>query len=97
MQVAETFEPEQQAAEFVLPPKHTLNGVEPLPEDRLVEDWLAAAFGEFPAPGIRVDVWHHAAVEDRLPITPAIVNAIQAHDCSSQIEADGGGDPRHGW
>src|ERR1700681_1785553 len=97
MQVAETFEPEQQAAEFVLPAKHTLNGVEALLEDRLVEDWFAAAFREFPTPGIGVDVWHHAAVENRLPVSRAIVNAIQAHDCSSQIEADGGGDPRHHW
>jgi len=97
MQAAETFEPEQQAAEFVLPPKHTLNGVEPLLEDRLVEDWFAAAFGEFPAPGIRVDVWHHAAVEDRLPVTRAIVNAVQADNRFLKVNADGAGHSRHVW
>ena len=37
MQLAEVFEPEQQTAEFVLPAKHTLNGVEPFLEDRRVE------------------------------------------------------------
>ena len=45
MQLAEAFEAEQQAAEFVLPAKHTLNGIEPFLEDRRVEQWLAAAFG----------------------------------------------------
>jgi hypothetical protein len=36
MQRTEAFEPEQQMAEFVLPAKHTLNGVEQLLEDRRV-------------------------------------------------------------
>ena len=39
MQLAEAFEQEQQMAEFVLPPKRTLNGVEPFLEDRLIEKW----------------------------------------------------------
>jgi len=91
------FEPEQQAAELVLPAKHTLNGVEPLLEDRFVKEWLAAAFGGLSASGIGIDVRHHAAVEYRLPVSPAVVNAIQAHDSSSEIEADGTRDPRHHW
>ena len=69
MQLAEAFEPEQQAAEFVLSAKHTLDGVEPFLEDRRVEQWLAAAFGGLPVSGIRVDVRHHAAIENRLPVT----------------------------
>ena len=56
MQLAEAFEPEQQVPEFVLPAKHTLNGVEPFLEDRRVEQWLAASFGGLPVSGIRVDV-----------------------------------------
>ena len=40
MQLAETFEPEQQVAEFVLPAKHTLNGVEPFLEDRASKNGL---------------------------------------------------------
>ena len=52
MQLAETFEPEQQVAEFVLPAKHTLNGGEPFLEDRRVEKWLAAPFGGLPVSGI---------------------------------------------
>ena len=48
MQLAETFKPEQQAAEFVLPTKHALNGVKPFLEDLRVEKWLAAAFGGSP-------------------------------------------------
>ena len=56
MQLAEAFEPEQQMAEFVLPAKHTLNGIEPFLDDRLVEEWFAAAFCGLPVSGIRVDV-----------------------------------------
>ena len=54
MQFAEAFEPEQQVAEFVLPAKHTLNGVEPFLEDRRVEKWLAAAFDGLLVSGIGV-------------------------------------------
>src|SRR5690242_3537875 len=95
MQLAEAFEPAQQAAEFVLPAKHTLYGVEPFLEDRHVEQWLAAALGGLAVSGIEVDVRHHAAIEHRLPITRAIVNAIQAYDRAAKIEADGARDPRH--
>src|ERR1700731_4167664 len=95
MQLAEAFEPEQQVAEFVLPAKHTLNGVEPFLEDRRVEKWLAAAFGGLPGSWIRVDVRHHTAIENCLAVTRAIVNTIQAHDRAAKIEADGTRDPRH--
>ena len=74
MQPAEAFEPEQQAAELILPAKHALNGIEAFLEYVSIERRLPAKFGEFPPPGIGIDVGHHAAVEDRLPILPAIVN-----------------------
>ena len=96
MQLAETFEPEQQVAEFVLPAKHTFNGGEPFLEDRRVEKWLASAFGRLPVSGIRVDVRYHAAIENRLAVTRAIVNAIQAHDRAAKLQADGTRDPRPG-
>jgi hypothetical protein len=37
MQPDETFEPEQQAAEFILPTEHALNGIKPFLEDFSVE------------------------------------------------------------
>jgi hypothetical protein len=37
MQLVETFEPEQQAAEFILPTEHPLNGIKPFLEDLSVE------------------------------------------------------------
>ena len=95
MYLAEAFEPEQQAAKLILPTKHTLNGVEPLLEYRGIEERLAAAFRRFSASGIRIDVWHYAAVENRLPVAPAIVDAIKAHERASEIDADGVSDPRH--
>src|ERR1700730_3630733 len=75
MELAETLEPEKQAAELILPTEHALNGVEPLLEDRGVEERPGAAFRRFPASRVRVDVWHHAAIENRLPVTPAIIDA----------------------
>jgi hypothetical protein len=59
--------------------KQILNGIEPFLEDGLDEKRLAVAFEGLPVSGIRVDVWHHAAIENRLPVTRAIINAIQAH------------------
>ncbi len=44
MQLADALEAEQQPAEFVLPAKHTFNGVEPLLEYRGVKERLAPAF-----------------------------------------------------
>ena len=52
MQLAETFEPELQAAEFILPTKYTLNGVQPFLEDLSVEEWLAAAVCGSPRSGL---------------------------------------------
>ena len=69
--------------------------VEPFLEDRRIEKWFAATFGGLPVSRIGVDVRHHAAIENRLPVTRAIVNAIQAHDRAAKIEADGTRDPRH--
>src|ERR1700681_3726274 len=82
MQLTEPLESEQQAAELILPTKHALNGIEAFLEYVGVEQWFPATFGEFPASGIGIDVGNHAAVEDRLPVPPAIVNAIQADDRS---------------
>ena len=81
MQLAEAFESEQQMAEFVLPAKHTLNGAESFLEDCLIEKWLAAAFGGLPVSGIRVDVRYNAAIENRLPVTRAIVKALVQTVC----------------
>jgi hypothetical protein len=45
----------------------------------------------FLPPGIGIDVGHHAAVEDRLRILPAIVDPIQADNCSTQVDTNGTG------
>ena len=78
MQLAQSFEPQQQTPELILPPEYALDGVEPLFENGGVEDRLAAPLGGFCAAWIRVDVRNHAAIENRFAIYPAIVNAIQA-------------------
>ena len=93
--MTETFEAQQQAAEFILPAKYALNGVEPLLEDFFVEKWLVAALAGSPASGIGIDVRHHTAIENRLAVTPAIVDTIEADDRAAKIEFDEGSDPRH--
>ena len=44
---------------------------------------------------IRVDVRNHAAIENRFAIYPAIVDAIQADNCSLKIKTDSIRDARH--
>ena len=51
MQLTEALEAKQQAAKFVFPPKHPLNGIKSLIENSLVEEWLAASFGVLRARG----------------------------------------------
>src|SRR3984893_8137129 len=97
MQLTEPLEPEQQAAELILPTKHALNCIEAFLEYCSIEQWFPATFDEFPASGIGIDVGNHAAVEDRLPVPPAIVNAIQADDRSLKVKASGTGGPHHVW
>ena len=54
MQLAEALEPEQQAAELILPAEHALNGAKSLLEDLNVEKSLATAFSTTLAPWMRV-------------------------------------------
>jgi hypothetical protein len=95
MQLAEAFESKQQATELILPTKHTLDGMEAFVEYVSIEDRLAATFGGFPAPGIGIYVRNHATIENRLPIKPAIVDAIQADDCPLKIKANSIGHSHH--
>ena len=95
MQLAQSFEPQQQTPELILPSEYALDGVEPLFENGGVEDRLAAPLGGFSAAWIRVDVRNHAAIENRFAIYPAIVDAIQADNCSLKIKTDSIRDARH--
>ena len=60
----------------------------PLLEDgRLEEDRLATPLGLLSTARIGVNVGNHAAVEDRLAVGPAIVDAIEADDGAAEIHA----------
>src|SRR5271166_635138 len=97
MKLAETLESEKQAAELILPTKHALDGIEAFLEYVSIEQRLPATFGEFPASGIGIDIGNHAAVEDRLPVLPAIVGAVQADNRSLKVKANRTGCPHHVW
>src|SRR5271157_655642 len=62
------------------PGKHPLDRPEALFENGRLEDRLAAPLRLLSAAGIGVDVGNHAAVEDRLAVGPAVVDAIEADD-----------------
>src|ERR1700686_5539816 len=76
----DALEAQQQAAKFVLPGEHALDGTESLIENGRVEQRLATALRGAPAPRIGVDVGRHASIEDRLAVGPAVVHAIQTDD-----------------
>ena len=59
------------------------------------EQRFPTAFGRFPASGIGIDIGHHAAVEDRLPILSAIVYAVQADNRSLKVKTNKTGYPHH--
>ena len=95
MQLTEALEPEQQAAELILPTKHALDGVEAFLEYVSTEQRSPTAFGRFPASRIGIDIGHHAAVEDRLPILSAIVYAVEADNRSLKVKTNKTGYPHH--
>jgi hypothetical protein len=95
VQLAEAFEPKQQAAKFIFPAKYSLYGIESLFENGRVEEWLAASFGASSTAGVRVDIGNHPAIENGFAVPPAIVDAIQANDSSLKIKANGKGEARH--
>src|ERR1700760_541631 len=97
MSLTEALKPQQQAAKLIFPTKHTLNGVEAFLEDVSIEQRFPAPLHGFPAPGIGIDVGHHAAVEDRLPVLPAIVTTVQADDRSTKVKADRTRYSHHVW
>ena len=95
VQLAEAFEPKQQAAKFIFPAKHPLYGIKSLFENGRVEEWLAASFGASSTAGVRVDIGNHPAIENGFAVPPAIVDAIQAYDRSLKIKANCKGEARH--
>ena len=82
VQLTEAIESKQQAPELVFPAKHTLDSMEPLFENGGVEKRFAASLGGFSTAGIRVDIWDHPAIENGFTVSPAIIDAIQAHNGS---------------
>jgi hypothetical protein len=80
VQLAEAFEPKQQAAKFIFPAKRPLYGIESLFENGRVEEWLAASFGASSTAGVRVDIGNYPAIENGFAVPPAIVDAIQANE-----------------
>src|ERR1700682_3929197 len=97
MQLTEALEAKQQTAELILPTRHALNGIKAFLEYVSIEQRFPAAFGKFPASRIGIDIRHHAAAEDRLPVPPAIVTAVQADNRSLKVKASGTGHPHHVW
>jgi hypothetical protein len=74
--------------ELIFPTKHALNGIEAFLEYVSIEQRFPAPLGRFPASGIGMDIGHHAAIEDRLPILPAIVTTVQADDRSLKLKTN---------
>ena len=51
----------------------------------------------FPASRIGIDIGYHTAIEDRLPVLPTIVNAVQADDRSLKVKAYRAGYLHYTW
>ena len=74
MHPADAFEAQQEPAELVLPGKYSLDRPKALFEDGWLEDRLAAPLRLLSAARIGVDVGNHAAIEDGLAVSPAVVD-----------------------
>jgi hypothetical protein len=92
MQLAYALKPKQQVTELIFPAKHPLDGMEPLFEDGRIEERLTASLGGFSTARIGIDVGDHAAIENGFPVLLASIDAVQANDGSSEVEANRMGD-----
>ena len=91
MHVTDAFEAQQQTAELIFPGEDAFDGPEALLEDRRIKALLATAFRCFAPTLVLGDARGHAAIEDRLAVVPAIVDAIQTEGCTLQVRANGAG------
>src|SRR5476651_2473084 len=89
--VTDAFEAQQQTAKLILPGEDAFNGPEALLEDGWIKVSLSTAFRCLASTGVLGDVRNHAAIEDGLAVSPAVVDAVQTDDGSLQIGADGTG------
>ncbi len=94
MQRTDALKAQQQAAKFIFPGEHALDGAKALFEDGGIEQRFAAALGGFPAARIGVDVGRHAAIENGFAVDSAIVDAIEAGQGAARGEADCASDAR---
>jgi len=85
------------APKFILPSKYTFDGAKTFLEDIRAEYALGSALGGLPATWVLINVGNHAAVEDRLAIGLAIVDAVQADDAPLKIDANSLGNVRQFW
>lgn len=60
----------------------------------ITEHTFGSTLGGFSAARVLVDVGNHAAIEDRLAVGLAIVDAVKTDDAASKIDANGTGDAR---
>jgi len=77
VQRTDALEAQQQTLELVFPGEHALDGAKALFKDGEIEQRFAAAFGDFPAARIGVDIGRHAAIENGFAVWPTIVDVIQ--------------------
>jgi hypothetical protein len=77
VQLADSIEAKQPAAELVLPGEHSFNRTAALGENGGVEERPATALRLGSTAYIWVDVWDHAAIKNRLAVQATIVNAIE--------------------
>ena len=77
MHVTDAFKARLQAAKFIFPGEHALNGAKALFKDRRIEAALATALRGFASTRVLGNVGNHAAIENRLAVGPAVVDAVQ--------------------
>jgi hypothetical protein len=77
-----------QAAKFIFPGEHPLNGAKALFKDRRIEAALATVLRRFASTRVLGNVGNHAAIENRLAVGPSVVDAVQTDDCALQVHAD---------
>lgn len=82
MQLTYALKSIQQVPGFIFPGKHTLDCTESLFKNCWFKYLLSASLRRFPASWIFIYIGCHSTVEDGFTVSSAVVDAVQADDCS---------------
>jgi hypothetical protein len=82
------LKPQEKPLEFIFPGKNSLNCTKPFLKNCQAKHRLTTPLGFLAVPLVGRNIGLHPKIEDFLPVCPAIIYTIQAHDRTFEVYPD---------